>query len=67
MAKITLEVDEKNLSTVLLILNNLKRGLIKNIDSNKKSMPKPISSSINNTENRKYLSREDFKNRLKGK
>jgi len=40
MSKITLEVDNKDIQTVLLILNNLKMGLIKNIESDKKLDPK---------------------------
>lgn len=68
MAKITLDIEEKNLKTVLNILDNLKEGLIKNISSNKqyqtsssndKTIKKPTSNS-------KYLSREEFKKRIKG-
>ena len=75
MAKINLEVDDKNLSTIMTILKNLKIGLIKDIkiDSKGKSkqkiqrkvledefLPKTVSTS-------KYLSPEEFKKRLKGK
>lgn len=34
MNEIKLSVDDKNLETVLTILNNLKTGLIKNIETN---------------------------------
>lgn len=64
MAKITLDVDDKNLGTVLNILENLKVGLIKNISSTKKSNIKPISSSISNQENKRYLSRDKYKQKL---
>ena len=72
MAKITLDVNEKDLKTVLNILENLKDGLIKNISTNKQyNQVKPISSSINNNKSsntgKRYLSPEEFKNRLKGK
>jgi len=72
MAKITLDVDEKNLKIVMGILDNLKDGLINSISTNKQyNTPKPISSSISKTPNKvsssgKYLSPEEFKKRLKG-
>ena len=37
MNKVTLSVDEENLKTVLTVLNNLKTGLIKNIEINGKA------------------------------
>jgi hypothetical protein len=49
MAKITIEVDRKNLHTVLNIIENLKDGLINDIQTNdkvnllKKNQPKPES------------------------
>lgn len=64
MAKIILDVDDKNLSTILNILENLKSGLIKNIDTVKKNNIKPISSSISNQENKKYLSKDRYKQKL---
>ncbi len=49
MAKVTLNIDDKNLSIVLNILQNLKSGLIKNIELNKtKNVKSPSSSSTNN-------------------
>ncbi|XPV67685.1 MAG: hypothetical protein ACNI25_10195 [Halarcobacter sp.] len=61
MAKITLDIDEKNISTVMNILKNLKVGLIKNITQ---EQIKPISSSISNVNNKKYISKETYKKRL---
>ena len=77
MAKITIDVDNKDKDVVLTILKNLKSGLIKNIQVDNKNIanssikkapqkpleddffPKPISSST------RYLSKEDFKAKLK--
>ncbi len=64
MAKITLDIDDNNLSTVLNILKNLKSGLIKNIDLNKKANIKPVSSSINNNENKRYMSKDVYKRKI---
>jgi len=61
MAKITLDVEEKNLSTVLTILQNLKPGLIKNISQ---EQIKPVSSSINKQNNKRYLSKDAYKKKL---
>jgi len=72
MAKVTLDIDEKNLKTVMNILDNLKDGLINNIATNKQyNSAKPVSSSINKTSNKtsstgKYLSPNEYKKRLKG-
>ena len=62
MAKITLEIEDKNIDTVMTILNSLKTGLIKNIssDSNKEQKPLPSSSS-------KYLSKDAYKLKLNKK
>jgi len=69
MAKITLDVDRKNLHTVLNIIENLKDGLINDIQKNEKSTnikeTKPVASS--NTTGSKYVSRSEFKNRLSRK
>jgi sulfatase maturation enzyme AslB (radical SAM superfamily) len=68
MAKITIEVDRKNLHTVLNIIENLKDGLINDIQTNdkvnllKKNQPKPESP-----QGQKYISRSEFKNRLSRK
>lgn len=68
MAKITLDVDDKNLKTVLNILENLKTGLIKSIDTKKKQAPaKPVSSSLSNNGNKKYLSKNAYKEKLNQK
>jgi hypothetical protein len=64
MAKITLDIDDKNLPTVLNILENLKTGLIKNINLNKNTNIKPVSSSINNNENKRYMSKDTYKKKL---
>jgi hypothetical protein len=64
MAKITLDIDDKNLPTVLNILENLKTGLIKNINLNKNTNIKPVSSSINNNENKRYMSKDTYKQKL---
>jgi len=70
MAKIVLEVEQKELDTVLLILNNLKAGLINNIEIDKKrsyNTPKPIKKeplqpvSLSG----KYVDPQTFKERLK--
>lgn len=78
MSKIVLDVNPKDMDTVLLILKNLKSGLIKNISTDSKA--KPISSSLNNKQIKqkvqedeflsskpsvsKYMSRSEYKNRL---
>ena len=79
MAKITLEVNDKKLDTVLNILQNLKEGLIEEISVDKKrsynrskqttearpiqSTPQPVSISTG-----KYIDPQTFKERLrKGK
>lgn len=65
MAKITLDVDDKNLSTVLTILNNLKPGLIKNLDTKaSQNAAKPVSSSIGVAGQKKYLSKTKYKQKL---
>ncbi len=68
MAKITLDIEDKNLSTVLTILENLKSGLIKNIHTQgtlKKT--EPVSSSVNSTSKKRYLSKEKYKQKLNQK
>ena len=64
MAKITLDIDNKNLPTILNILQNLKSGLIKNIDVEKQVNNKPVSSSLSNNENKRYLSKDSYKQKL---
>lgn len=65
MSKIILDIDDKNLSTVLNILENLKSGLIKNIDVSKKVDIKLVSSSISNSgSNKRYLSKDAFKQKI---
>lgn len=80
MSKITLDVEKKDIDTVLTILNNLKSGLVKNItvDNRKvntnqinKAVSKPQKKPILEDEfmsstptNSKYLSPNAFKNRL---
>lgn len=80
MSKITLDVDKQNLETVLTILNNLKTGLIKNIDVDQKGILNKIQNKkavkqqavledefIPKPTNSKYLSRDAFKQRLNNK
>lgn len=69
MAKITLDVEEKNIEIVENILKNLKDGLIKNIEINQRRyvakqkiledefIPKSTSKS-------KYLSSDEYKKKL---
>ncbi len=64
MAKISLDIDNKNLATVLNILENLKKGLIKDISVDSQNKIKPVSSSITNTSNKKYISKERYKQKL---
>lgn len=44
MSKITLDVDKNDLNTVLMILNNLKSGLVKNISVDNKNIARSIQS-----------------------
>jgi len=55
MAKINLEVDDKNLSTVMTILKNLKIGLIKNIEIDSKQVE------------HRYISKEKYKQKIQKK
>lgn len=52
MAKVSLDIDDKNLASVLNILDNLKAGLIKNIEVDK---------------NKRYLSKDKYKQKLQQK
>lgn len=80
MAKITLEIDNKDKDTVLTILKNLKQGLVKNIQIDNKNLPS--GSSIKKVPQKpleddflpkpissytRYMSKEDFKARLNKK
>lgn len=79
MSKIILDIDDKNIDTVLTILNNLKTGLIKNISAptnniNTRIQEKKIARQKNILEDEfisstpstgKYLSRSDYKNKIK--
>lgn len=67
MAKITLDIDDKNLGTVLNILENLKSGLVKKIDVNKNTNLKPVSSSLASSQNKRYLSKDKYKQKLQQK
>lgn len=74
MSKIILDVNNQDTKTVLTILNNLKSGLIKNIkieEENSKYISKDtyneIKESKKNISTSKYLSPNEFKNRLKKK
>ena len=79
MSKIVLDIDEKNIDTVLIILNNLKPGLIKNISSstnniNSRMQTKKLLKQQNIQEDEfmssspstgKYLSKSEYKNKLR--
>lgn len=88
MSKITLDVNEKNTTIVLNILNNLKTGLIDNITvsqnsldikskyASKEKYKKNISSANiledefidkRSTSTSKYLSPNQYRNKLQGK
>jgi len=68
MSKITLEVNEKHLSDVLVILKSLKNGMITTLHvENKTSAIKekykePIKNSETNSS--RYLSPQQFKQKL---
>ena len=77
MSKITIDVNDDNLDKVLLILNNLKDGLILNVDVEKKASKyntayKPKTNKVvyeneQMTEqvSGKYLNAASYKKRLK--
>ena len=70
MAKVSFEVNERDLDTVLTILNNLKEGLIKDLQVEKKrhyNKPKPVvSEPLKPVEVKsKYIDGQTFKERLK--
>jgi len=79
LSKIVLDIDEKNIDTVLIILNNLKPGLIKNISSstnniNSRMQAKKLLKQQNIQEDEfmssspstgKYLSKSEYKNKLR--
>ena len=80
MNEIKLSVTEKNLETVLTILNSLKDGLIENIETNGKSIKakttqyQPKTKTIIREENSgtndssgKYASASAYRERLKKK
>lgn len=72
MAKIVLDLDNKNLDTVLTILNNLNPKLIKSINTNNKAIQQPQQKVLEDefipkaTSNSKY-SASAYKNRLNTK
>ena len=80
MNEIKLSVNDENLDTVLTILNNLKDGLVDNIQTNGKSVKakttqyKPKTNTIikeeesgTNDSSGKYASASAYKQRLKRK
>lgn len=75
MSKITIEVEKKNVDTVLSILNNLKDGLILNIEVDKnalksKSLYQPKLKTMTSEDapsGGKYMSVATYKKRLKEK
>lgn len=62
MAKVTLNIDDKKLSTVLNILENLKIGLISNIKVENKEHTKSNIQS-----DKRYLSKDKYKQKLRQK
>ena len=66
MSTVTLEIDDKNLSKVLNILENLKHGLIKDLKVSKLDKKiKAVSSSLDKIDNKsRYLSKSEYKKRV---
>ncbi len=72
MSQIILEVEEKNIDTLMIVLNNLKTGLIQDISISKMNKIKPVKSSLDKIEreatqhvnHNKYLSQSKYKQRL---
>ncbi len=80
MNEIKLSVDDKNLETVLTVLNNLKDGLITNIKTNDKSSKtsttkyQPKTNTIirdedsgTNDSSGKYINPASYKQKLRNK
>lgn len=71
MAKIVLDISEKNIDTVKNILDNLKVGLIDNIEVQQRkymAKNKPLEDDFipkNKSSKGKYLSPNEFKTRIK--
>ena len=79
MSKIVLDIDDKNIDTVLTILNNLKAGLIKNISAPTNSINSRIQEKrllkeqtkhedefmSSSPSSGKYLSKAAYKNKLR--
>lgn len=77
MSKITLDVDKKDVNTVLTILNNLKAGLVKNLHVDNKAITnsmqgkKAVKQAIledefiaKPTTTSKYLSKAAYREKL---
>lgn len=71
MSKITLEVNDKHLSDVLVILKSLKNGMITslNIDNKSSTLKEKYKEPVKSSESSgsRYLSPEQFKQKLKEK
>ncbi len=70
MAKVILEVNDKELDTMLTILNNLKNGMIEKMEVDKRrsyNKPKPLSNEPPRPVDlsSKYIDPQTFKERLK--
>lgn len=65
MAKVSFEVDNRHLTTVLTILKNLKMGLIKSLKVEDKIVEQEDKAPKTTSSNSKYLSKEEFKARIK--
>lgn len=61
MAKVTLDIEDKSLSVVLNILENLKTGLISNISLEDNNLN---INTQNNQSNKRYISKDTYKKRL---
>lgn len=77
MSKITLDVDKNDVNTILVILNNLKSGLVKNIAVDSKNVTNSIQTKkaakqavledefmSKAPSTSKYMSRNAYKNKL---
>lgn len=67
MAKISIDVKEENLPIILNILENLKDDLINKLEVSNLQKVEPVSSSISNHQNKKYLSKDKYKQKLNQK
>lgn len=75
MSKITFDVNDKDLNSVLTILNSLKQGMIQNIQvDNKKHLVKKANKAVledefmtTSSSHSKYMSRSAYRSKLNTK